>query len=837
MDSSSSLSQLRAAESGAVAASPESSADLATAESSPSYANNVVGKALDTGQKNGKFKGKLLKSAPIGVVLLGLLLIIVVILGSTSLFPFHVAANLKEELFRTDAVTTEEAMWTLSEYLDEDFVPEDFYDNLLASGIEVGAQAASGEFVHTNSVFASADGAQVATTDGISGGGGKLLVRYKNKTYQSSELVPGIKADYSFYSAFVDALGGDAGIWYGSAGEIAFDSLGIDRNPCPDFVETGDSAKDQETFEQCFAEQLNTSSTNAIEEDGEVNSASDATGFVEQALDKTATSTTRGVQKATADAVTLLNAAVSANDSAASARACAAVIIPVEKAQAGDNGPINQLANLLTTTKKSTYVDRSSLEEKEAEISPAESANFSAVTSGGGYSQSVASRYSRDGVVRSLEAAYDTNSSTKSTIVESSKGRSKLATWIASLFGKGDTRGDADLVHKIADISIDDALYSDYSETYVGESLAEHTVSGCAVLNNAVNSNLGASSASDSEAIAAYVRSTDEIIALDRAADRASRSPLDASSPNTFLGSIVNSLYPTLLSSTTVIGKFASASNLAARSAASILSRSVFADGEPIAYATTYGDCATVPSITSAQGDLYCNTVSTIDSSAHAKKFSTLEGISGYSANGQMDGDYKEFLLFNTERGSTPGPRDANTCAILAGQASTLAKIFKKSTIDNCSYSDTSTEGLKATGAYYSATSANSAWNDTSSLDNLKNYQALTLKINIREATGYYGDKYSPLALFREEYYKEHPLDNSPEGILARRTGLSKDQVIAGIESIQYLAWLDSYDPSSRYAFLDLPTAPEFSEANAAEENQVLADDRRRPLASSEVLC
>ena len=48
-------------------------------------------------------------------------------------------------------------------------------------------------------------------------------------------------------------------------------------------------------------------------------------------------------------------------------------------------------------------------------------------------------------------------------------------------------------------------------------------------------------------------------------------------------------------------------------------------------------------------------------------------------------------------------------------------------------------------------------------------------------------------------YYEENPLDNSYEGIIARYSGMSKDRVVAVLDLLEYVAFLDSYDPTNLY--------------------------------------
>lgn len=61
----------------------------------------------------------------------------------------------------------------------------------------------------------------------------------------------------------------------------------------------------------------------------------------------------------------------------------------------------------------------------------------------------------------------------------------------------------------------------------------------------------------------------------------------------------------------------------------------------------------------------------------------------------------------------------------------------------------------------------------------------------------------SAVTAYLEEYYKEHPLDNSYEGILARYSGLTKENVIALLDVMDYANYIADYDPSDRYMFGD----------------------------------
>jgi hypothetical protein len=60
----------------------------------------------------------------------------------------------------------------------------------------------------------------------------------------------------------------------------------------------------------------------------------------------------------------------------------------------------------------------------------------------------------------------------------------------------------------------------------------------------------------------------------------------------------------------------------------------------------------------------------------------------------------------------------------------------------------------------------------------------------------------SPVSKFMNAYYKKHPLDNSPEGILARYSGLTKENVIATLDALELMDFMAEYDPSDYYPYI-----------------------------------
>lgn len=87
----------------------------------------------------------------------------------------------------------------------------------------------------------------------------------------------------------------------------------------------------------------------------------------------------------------------------------------------------------------------------------------------------------------------------------------------------------------------------------------------------------------------------------------------------------------------------------------------------------------------------------------------------------------------------------------------------------------------------------------TPSWDTAKYYQRFIEDQSLMESMGII--EKSAVTAFIEEDQEANPLDYSYEGILARYSGLTTDQVIAFFDELEYYEYLADYDPSERYVF------------------------------------
>ena len=98
-------------------------------------------------------------------------------------------------------------------------------------------------------------------------------------------------------------------------------------------------------------------------------------------------------------------------------------------------------------------------------------------------------------------------------------------------------------------------------------------------------------------------------------------------------------------------------------------------------------------------------------------------------------------------------------------------------------------------------------WSET------KKYQRFIEDQRLAESMGLV--EKSAVSAFLDDYYKEHPIDNSYEGILARRSGLTKENVIATLQIMEGMQFIADYEPK------DLAPYP----AEEVEEERIVLEE------------
>lgn len=818
-----------------------------------------IGKLNPTKANGGGAKKGALVAIVLLIVLVGGLLIV-----AKTFSPSNLLNHLGNKIVSFATSLWEKAKNVFVELLGLGEVPDETVEALAAEGIEVGAVSSTGAFIQTNRVIASGSEYLIAANDGSSFQvqNGSLSVRFKGKVISADQVENELNDNPEFYQALYSAIEGRVNQYdatsENSAKKAAYDNLGVSDKLYDSLSYTGDHQADQSAFETTFADLVNgdnpsttigTVNGDTPEEGeeslpgGETNSAGKQ---AEEYIRKIAKDTSGdSIPEATEKAAALLNAAVSSNEPYYAARAYAGIREAIDLNKYGQTtaGPVNEAMNLLSYEETSKTTDLATGSSKEITGSAITAPNLRAVTSGDNYSSETAQGYSRDRAMITssylVSKKYPQNGSdcvniddvydaTNDTVVSIGKLIEKFLRWIASIIS-GRKTADEDLLVEATKESVSEALFTKPSESMKGQTLGERLVQGAAYFNTIESREVGASTASDKKAIASYNNMVQTVIAKKAEVDRATKSPFDASSPYTFLGSIVSSLQ-SFVNSDSLMAKVSSANAITARSIASLTTGVYAADGSDT-YHTQYGDCLTENSI-GGEGDMYCNESPTFDTSTFSMTLSELEGkvSSSLDSSGRiMDNtDAARYAILHTERESTPGVKDATVCQA-AHSGSLLESIWNwltgaDSVANACN--DNSIKDI-ATGKEYANTTENVKWDS-----DYKYLQGYFLETYVLDIFGYYGDdpcRENPVVAYKNSYYAKNPKDNSPEGILARRTGMSKEDVIAAIEAIRFLAYLNNYDPTTRFAFIDIPESKSIRiESRETSTSELIADDNRR---------
>ena len=316
---------------------------------------------------------------------------------------------------------------------------------------------------------------------------------------------------------------------------------------------------------------------------------------------------------------------------------------------------------------------------------------------------------------------------------------------------------------------------------------------------------------SNSEAIAAYHKVTEEVLARKAEAERATLSPFDISSPNTFMGSIVHKLASTMLGNYTKDAAAITKMNLVGEAAGKIVANlmgSAVADGVDNEYTTMSGlGCETVQMAGGIEGDLYCTSHNTVSTEYMSNTKETWDGI--------IDKDkYNDFTLLAMDRYTSVGVKSAEVCekynSLHGGATSGIINFFKNmmGMYEACAIKTDNEDNITDpaeleklavyTGAKYSFGSEGSEENKLMSGYAL--YDEVRSLLTGEEST---------TAKIRNEFYEKYPIDNSQAGMIARISGLSRSEVETALAYSDYVNMIASYDASSRYFFDDSITIAE----------------------------
>ena len=369
---------------------------------------------------------------------------------------------------------------------------------------------------------------------------------------------------------------------------------------------------------------------------------------------------------------------------------------------------------------------------------------------------------------------------------------------------------------------------------FLGEDLGNAIYSGGSAMMSR-NHRAGGGVVASKEGYLASLIYTDQVNLETAKNERLAHSPFDYTSSYTFAGQLASAIIPVTLQSDSIldsIGNFASVVRNSANSFLPGASAATAAEKAEIAAQRTEEHCPELYDI-GGVADSFCNpyvttdfdTIEVSDSDASdaddsdpnsaynvMKKVADYGGFEDNDIDEQenpeidLDSNLGKYVTFCGQRESPFGQPDQDVMS--------KVDMSTGSTIGDAVLGVIPVVGDTLDIIGNTRVTANWGWvegsncvmdHEDSGIDGvlrvdyeeIKTYNRYAEDQRLAEAMGVI-DK-SAVTVAVEKYYEKYPLDNSLEGILARYSGLSKEEVIGRIEAVQFYSWLAQYDPTDMY--------------------------------------
>jgi len=366
------------------------------------------------------------------------------------------------------------------------------------------------------------------------------------------------------------------------------------------------------------------------------------------------------------------------------------------------------------------------------------------------------------------------------------------------------------------------AFARDIITALAGEDLGNALVSGANMYMGS-NHRAGGGALTNMKGLSLFMEAHQEVIANEARYQRETRSPFDITSKYTFIGSLASSMISFSAQASSFSGILTGIGNTVTSSIVTLLpSASAIATTEAI-MAAENNDCPYLKSI-DAVGDAFCNPyiisdLSTIEADPADivqivdEKYKGLLDEKDGTVMINPDSNLAKYVIFCGQRGSPFGVADQNIVGAITNWSPTSMDVAN--TAVNTAVGAIPVIGDAVNIIGNAVAIDNHGWisgescvqgNTVASVkspnwEEAKYYQRLLEDQRLSEAMGLV--ETSAVTAFLDEYYKANPLDNSYEGLLARKSGLTKETVIATLEQLEYYSFLANYDPTELYPLPD----------------------------------
>lgn len=374
-----------------------------------------------------------------------------------------------------------------------------------------------------------------------------------------------------------------------------------------------------------------------------------------------------------------------------------------------------------------------------------------------------------------------------------------------------------------------------------GEDLGNALVSG-ANMYMGKNHLSGGGSPGNLQKVAEFYREHQRVIANEARYQQETRSPFDVTSQYTFLGSIMHSLTPLSTQTSSVTKAVSNFGNIVTSSVTALLPTAQALDETQ--QMKQLGNCPDLESV-GAVGDAFCNPyimsdIGTIEvdpadvvgiiSSDNLAKEEREEADGTRVPQIAKGSSLSKYVLFCSGRESPFGIADQNIVNSVSNFGELETDVAAVNTGVNAAVGAVpvigdlldivqNTQALDNSGwvtgeSCVAGNSAGSVFGSSPSWEETKYYQRFVEDQRMLESTGLV--EKSAVTAFLEDYYKENPLDDSYEGILARKTGLTKETVVATFEQLDEYNFIANYMPAQYgpLRFREALTASEMFEQN-----------------------
>ena len=323
--------------------------------------------------------------------------------------------------------------------------------------------------------------------------------------------------------------------------------------------------------------------------------------------------------------------------------------------------------------------------------------------------------------------------------------------------------------------------------------------------------------------------------------ERATKSPFDATSRYTFLGSIYNSILPIInTSGSGVTSVISSVAGLARQSAVSLISPSAMAANETDSFAASLsseGNCGYLDAV-GVVGDFACNKytgayVNELEDNSMTpeevyKYMDKIGSFDGVDADGNpkinVKSDYAKYVVACVSSDTQPGTMGAAVQGFSTGKfnnnmlASGLINFGRNFVPFEGALDVLDAKRDEENIVWNSGLACTGNTNDANLNEKIKYFSMYNLDQRVLNNMGITST--NSTVAFLNDYYKENPIDYSFEGQIARLSGMSKEEVEDTLALIEYYNFIAHYDASERYAF-GAPVVEEKHDLIFDNENQV----------------